>query len=57
MELKKFLDEMIGKKHGYCECCHKMAELTRVKVRSFAGMPSFKYLCSTCETIERLKKY
>ena len=57
MELKKFLDEMIGKKHGYCESCHKMADLSRVKVSSYAGMPSFKYLCKTCEALERLKKY
>ena len=57
MELNKMFDGMASKKHGYCECCHKMADLSRVKVSGYAGMPSFKYLCKNCEALERLKKY
>lgn len=57
MELKKVLDSLTGKKYGCCEGCHKMADLRRVKVGNYAGLPGFKYLCKTCESIERLKKY
>ena len=57
MELMKLFDGIVGKKRGYCEGCHKMADLSRVKVSSYAGMPSFKYLCKACEALEQLKKY
>lgn len=57
MELKRLLDNLTGKKYGCCEGCHKMADLRRVKVSSYAGFPSYKYLCKTCESLERLKKY
>ena len=57
MKLKKIFYRIIAKKHGYCEGCYRKAELTRVKVSSYSGMPSFKYLCSTCEALESFKKY
>ena len=57
VELKRLLDNLTGKKYGCCEGCHKMADLRRVKVSSYAGFPSYKYLCKTCESLERLKKY
>ena len=57
MELKRLLDNLTGKKYGCCEGCRKMADLRRVKVSSYAGFPSYKYLCKTCESLERLKKY
>lgn len=57
MKLKKILDSITVKKYGCCESCHKMTDLRRVKVSSYAGFPSYKFLCKTCELLERLKKY
>lgn len=57
MELKKVLDNLTGKKYGCCEGCHKMADLRLVKISNYAGIPSYKYLCKTCKSIEKLKKY
>ena len=57
MEIKKLINTLIGKKHDYCEGCHRMADLNRVKVSSYAGKPSYKYLCATCERLEGFKKY
>ena len=47
----------MGKKHGCCEGCHRMAELERVKVSNYFGCPSFKYLCRSCAALESFKKY
>ena len=57
MEIKKLINTLIGKKHDYCESCNRMADLNRVKVSSYAGKSSHKYLCATCERLEGLKKY
>lgn len=57
LDLKKLVDTLIGKKHDYCEGCHRMADLNRVKVSSYAGKPSYKYLCASCERLEGFKKY
>lgn len=57
MEIKKLINTLIGKKHDYCEGCHRMAALNRVEVSSYTGKTSYKYLCETCERIEGFKKY
>ena len=57
MKFKKILESITVKKYGCCESCHRMADLRRVKVSSYAGFPSYKFLCKTCELLERLKKY
>ena len=57
MEMKKIVVSIIGRKHGYCEGCYRMAELQRTKVSNYSGHPSYKYLCKACITLERFKRY
>ena len=57
MEINNMITHILRKKHGYCEGCYRMAELQRVKVSNYAGLPSYKYLCKACTAMERFKKY
>ena len=41
MEIKKLITTLMGKKHDYCEGCHRMADLNRVEVSSYAGKQSY----------------
>ena len=57
MEMMKIVASIIGRKHGYCEGCYRMAELQLTKVSNYSGHPSYKYLCKACIALERFKRY
>ena len=40
MEMKKIVASIIGRKHGCCEGCYRMAELQRTKVRNICVKPA-----------------
>ena len=57
MEMKKTVASIIGRKHGCCEGCYRMAKLQLTKVSNYSGHPSYKYLCKACVAVERFKRY
>lgn len=56
MKLSDLVSSVCGVKHGVCERCHQEAEIKRVKVINFYGMPQYQYLCSRCASMEKFIK-